>query len=30
MPPESRDVALLWDMLEAAREIAGFVRGVDF
>ena len=30
MPPESRDVALLWDMLEAAREIAGFVKGVDF
>ncbi len=30
MPPEDRDVALLWDMREAAREIVEFTRGVAF
>jgi uncharacterized protein with HEPN domain len=28
MPPEDRDPALLWDMLEAARQIQEFVSGV--
>ena len=27
MLPEDRDAALLWDMLDAARDIAGFVSG---
>ncbi|MBN1268986.1 MAG: DUF86 domain-containing protein [Kiritimatiellae bacterium] len=30
MRPEERDAACLWDMLEACRQIAEFVRGVDF
>lgn len=28
MPPEDRDPALLWDMLEAARQIEEFASGV--
>jgi uncharacterized protein with HEPN domain len=27
MPPEDRDPALLWDMLESARQVREFVRG---
>lgn len=27
MRPEERDAALIWDMLENARTVAGFVRG---
>jgi len=30
MLPEERDAALLWDMLEAARDIAGFALGVSY
>jgi len=30
MPPEERDVALLWDMREAAREIVGFTQDTEF
>ena len=30
MRPEDRDLAYLWDMREAAREVAEFVRGVTF
>jgi uncharacterized protein with HEPN domain len=29
MPPEDRDPALLWDMLETAREIRGFAGNVS-
>ncbi len=29
MQPAERDAALLWDMLEAAREILGFVRSLS-
>ena len=30
MPPEERDLALLWDMREAAREIIEFTKDVEF
>ncbi len=30
MPPEERDLALLWDMREAARDITEFVQGMTF
>jgi uncharacterized protein with HEPN domain len=30
MQPEQKDVALLWDMLEAARKIEQFVAGKTF
>jgi len=30
MPPDKQDPALLWDMLEAAREIREFVAGLTF
>lgn len=30
MPPEDRDLALLWDMREAARDIAEFMQAVTF
>lgn len=30
MRPEDRDLALLWDMREAAREVASFLQGVDY
>ncbi len=30
MQPEERDVALLWDMREAACEIAQFVKGINY
>ncbi|OYD14625.1 hypothetical protein CH330_08105 [candidate division WOR-3 bacterium JGI_Cruoil_03_51_56] len=30
MQPEERDLALLWDMLEAARDVARFMDGVRF
>jgi uncharacterized protein with HEPN domain len=30
MPPEDRDIALLWDMREAAREVLDFMQGVTF
>lgn len=30
MLPEDRDLALLWDMKEASRDISEFVRGVAF
>ena len=30
MQPEERDAALLWDMREAAREIAQFIAGVSY
>jgi len=30
MPPENRDLAYLWDMREAAREIVQFVRGMKW
>ncbi len=30
MLPEERDAALLWDMLEAARDIADFALGVTY
>ncbi|MFQ5751727.1 MAG: DUF86 domain-containing protein [bacterium] len=30
MQPEERDLALLWDMREAARDILKFVRGVTY
>jgi uncharacterized protein with HEPN domain len=29
MPPEERDLALLWDMLQAAYEVRNFVAGVS-
>ena len=29
MKPAERDLAHLWDMLDAAKAIAGFVRGID-
>ena len=30
MPPENRDLAYLWDMREAAREIVQFVQGMKW
>ena len=30
MPPEERDTASLWDMLEAAREAVEFTKGMSF
>lgn len=30
MRPEDRDAAYLWDMIEAARDIAEFVKGVHY
>ena len=30
MPPEERNHALLWDMRQAARDVAEFVRGISF
>lgn len=30
MPPENRDLALLWDMRRAARDITEFMQGVTF
>ena len=30
MQPEERDAALLWDMREAACEIAQFIKGLDY
>lgn len=30
MPPEERDAASLWDALQAAKEVATFVRGMTF
>jgi uncharacterized protein with HEPN domain len=30
MPPENRDLAYLWDMREAAREIVQFVHGMKW
>jgi uncharacterized protein with HEPN domain len=30
MRPEQRDLAYLWDMRQAAREIAAFMQGVAF
>ena len=30
MRPEDRDLAYLWDIREAAREISGFVKGIQF
>lgn len=30
MQPEERDVAYLWDMLHAAREIIEMVQGIDY
>jgi uncharacterized protein with HEPN domain len=30
MQPEERDAAYLWDMLDAARTIAGFIKGYVF
>jgi uncharacterized protein with HEPN domain len=30
MQPEDRDIALLWDMREAAREIVGFTHDVTY
>lgn len=30
MPPSERDLALLWDMRKALREIAEFMQGVEF
>lgn len=30
MRPEERDVALLWDMKEAAAEVLDFVKGIGF
>ncbi len=30
MPLENRDAGYLWDMLEAAREVLGFTRGMTF
>lgn len=29
MPPEERDAAYLWDMLEAAREVESILHGRD-
>ena len=30
MQPDSRDLAYLWDMRQAAREIAAFLQGISF
>ena len=30
MPPEGRDVALLWDMREACRAVSEFIAGVKY
>lgn len=30
MPPEDRDIALLWNMREAARDITEFMHGMTF
>ena len=30
MLPEKRDAAYLWDMRDAARDIVGWVQGVNF
>ena len=30
MPPSERDLALLWDMREAVREIVEFIQGAEF
>jgi uncharacterized protein with HEPN domain len=30
MPPEERDAAYLWDMLQTARDILEFTRGISF
>jgi uncharacterized protein with HEPN domain len=30
MQPEDRNLAYLWDMREAAREISGFVKGLKY
>jgi hypothetical protein len=30
MRPEDRDIALLWDMREAAREIVEFIKGTTY
>jgi len=30
MPPNEHDLAYLWDMLDAARQIQDFIRGVSF
>lgn len=30
MKPEERDAALLWDMLEAAKDIAEFTENIEF
>jgi uncharacterized protein with HEPN domain len=30
MPPEDRDLALLWDMREAARDISEFIKGLEY
>jgi uncharacterized protein with HEPN domain len=29
MQPDQRDVSYLWDMLEAARQVIGFTRGIS-
>ncbi len=30
MRPDQRDAAYIWDMLDAARTLYGFIRGIDF
>jgi len=30
MQPEDRDIALLWDMREAAQDIKEFIKGVSY
>jgi uncharacterized protein with HEPN domain len=30
MPPSERELAYLWDMLEAARQIQSFIHGITF
>jgi uncharacterized protein with HEPN domain len=30
MPPEERDLAYLWDMRDAARDVMDFIRGVTY
>jgi len=30
MLPEERDLSLLWDMLEAAKDVAAFIENVKF
>lgn len=30
MPPDNKDMARLWDMLDAARSIVGFTIGLEF